>query len=376
MATFNVSVTDALGLSAPLVSVLGVQVASTLGLTHAAIGKQYQAGGLALAGLGLRDSTAVKATYGVSVVQVLGLVDSLSHQLPVAIVETLGFTGLLSVARAITVLEKLGLVDNLIGNDVTQRVMVEKLAFSDAILDFFGLGGIDSLGFSGVFTPTFLFNKVLSDTIGLTASVSENALFMRVVTDNAGFEDVDIPSMLYNQILIDAVDFTIGYIDPGTGEFTTWAVNTRTNATTEYQNYVFNSFCQIGNNYYGANADGLWLLNAQTDDGANIVTDIKGAMLALGGSRYTQLDGVYIGMRVDDNARDFILKLITPAQGIGGADKTFLYKFNPNNMRTTKINIGKGLRSRYIQWELITPGPDFDLDSIEFVPVISRRRTN
>lgn len=354
----------------------GVVGVAHIGLVDIELSSQYQAGALASGKLGLLDNLTVKSTLHVSLVQILGLVDKLTQQLPVAIVDSLGFTGLLHVARAVIVMEKLGLLDRLIGNDVTQLKMIETLALSDAILDFFGLGGSETFGLSGVFTASFQFNRVLSATIGLEPTLSESALFMRVVTDNAGFEDIDSPSMIYNQTLLDCVDFSIGFIDPGTGEFTSWAVNTRTNAVSEYQNYQFNSFCQIGSNYYGANSDGLWLLNAQTDDGANIPTNIKGAMLSLGGSRYTQLDGVYIGMRVDDDARDFILKLILPAQGIGGTDKTYLYKFNPKNLRTTKVNIGKGLRSRYIQWELITPGPDFDLDSIEFVPVISKRRVS
>ena len=43
-------------------------------------------------------------------------------------------------------------------------------------------------------------------------------------------------------------------------------------------------------------------------------------------------------------------------------------------MKTTKVNMGKGLRARYFAYELISTGQDFDLDSVEFVPLVAQRR--
>ena len=41
---------------------------------------------------------------------------------------------------------------------------------------------------------------------------------------------------------------------------------------------------------------------------------------------------------------------------------------------TLPDDIGKGLSARYFAFELTTPGQDFDLDSVEFIPMMRDRR--
>jgi hypothetical protein len=36
--------------------------------------------------------------------------------------------------------------------------------------------------------------------------------------------------------------------------------------------------------------------------------------------------------------------------------------------------MGKGLRSRYFAFELVSTGQDFDLDTLEFIPLVADRR--
>jgi hypothetical protein len=322
----------------------------------------------------LHPVQGVQAVYSPALADAFRVLGNFTHATPVALMEGLGVYGVFALARAVTVLQRLGLRDVFGPNAVQGVSLVELATFSDAVLNFFGMSDASNIGLHDAFSPQFMFNRVLVDYAGLGSTLLANTLFLRVICDDVDVEDANIVQMIYEgDPLLDGFQITAGMVDPG-GGFTTWAVNTRTGAVTEYQNFQFNSFVQLGSDYYGANDDGLWLLNSQTDDGENIPTDIKGAMLSLGGSRFTQLDGVYLGMRVDDNARDFVLKLILPNVGTGGSDKTYIYQFNPKDMRTTRINIGKGLRTRYLQWELLTPGADYDLDSIEFIPIISKRR--
>jgi transketolase len=40
----------------------------------------------------------------------------------------------------------------------------------------------------------------------------------------------------------------------------------------------------------------------------------------------------------------------------------------------TKFEIGKGIRARYFSFELTSTGQEFDLDSIEFLPIVNQRR--
>jgi hypothetical protein len=58
-----------------------------------------------------------------------------------------------------------------------------------------------------------------------------------------------------------------------------------------------------------------------------------------------------------------------------GAYYDYLVKARP--MQTTRVTLGKGLRARYFKYELIAiDGHDFDLDNIEFLPIVSQRRVD
>ena len=71
------------------------------------------------------------------------------------------------------------------------------------------------------------------------------------------------------------------------------------------------------------------------------------------------------GMRSDGT---FILRVTT------GEGDVYDYRFDALDMRTTRVPLGKGMRSRYVSFELISDGSDFDLESVEFIPLSSTRR--
>lgn len=318
--------------------------------------------------------TQLSAVYTPQIADIVKWLDTVLKGQAISLTEGFGLHLAQVLARAITVTQKLGLHDVQMTNSISQLGISNTLGFDDAISDFFGLGGIETLGLHDVFLAQFLFNKVLDDELGVHPVLSESVLFLRVLDDDINIEDNQILNGIYQGTLDDNISISIGLFDPG-GGFTTWAVNTRTNALTEYSsNFQFNSFAKIGNEYYGANDDGLWLLNSETDAGANIVADIKGGLLEFGQSKYTQFDGIYLGLRTSDNARDWLLKIHTPGTQVNPDGATYIYQFAANEYRTTRINTAKGIRTRYFSWELITPGPDFTLDSIEFVPLVSKRR--
>ena len=154
------------------------------------------------------------------------------------------------------------------------------------------------------------------------------------------------------------------YVSPGDG-FTTWALNTRNSAVSEYQNYKFNSFARIGNHYLGANESGVYDLTGDTDNGASIIANLKSGLAQLGGFKFSSFSAAYVGMRGTGN---FILRLIT------GDGVTYDYALVPRNMKTTKINLGKGLRARFFAFQLISSGSNFDLEGVELIPLVAQRR--
>jgi hypothetical protein len=165
--------------------------------------------------------------------------------------------------------------------------------------------------------------------------------------------------------LLDGMVIKALYISPS-GTTTSWAVNTRTNAVTEYLNYNFSSFALMGNRYIAANSSGLYELDGDTDNGAPIIAELCGGFFQLNEKKLFGIKGAYIALR---GSGRFFLKLIS------GDGREYIYelRFQPNLM-TTKVKVGKGLRTTYLAFDLVTEGQDFDFDSLEFIPMVSGRR--
>ena len=210
-------------------------------------------------------------------------------------------------------------------------------------------------------------NAMISDTLRLSVDM-ERTVVLRITADDAlVVEDQELVNGIWQGTLADNISMEILLMDPS-GSVLTWAINTRTQAITQYGNWgTFNSFGVMGVKYVAADSNGLYELNGAQDITTPIIASMAGGYFQPNGSKFAGLKGVYIGAV---GAGTYLLKLITG----DGIERVYKSALNPNLM-TTKVNIGKGLRSRYISWELITnDGQDFDLDTIEFVPMMYGRR--
>lgn len=146
-----------------------------------------------------------------------------------------------------------------------------------------------------------------------------------------------------------------------------WVVN-EAGQTTRYEGYPFNSFCQIGAQYYGARGDGIYLLEGGTDAGSPIRASINLGKVDFGTTLMKHVPNCYIGVASDDR---MYLKVIS-----NGQEYIYSARSSSNQMQTQRFDIGRGLRSNFMVFELLNnDGCDFELGSIEFIaiPSISRR---
>ena len=173
--------------------------------------------------------------------------------------------------------------------------------------------------------------------------------------------------MIYQgDALLDKINMTGLYVSPS-GTATTWAINTRTNAVTEYTNYNFNGFAQFGKTYIATASTGIYELDGESDAGSNIIADIISGYMQLNATKLSGLKGVYLAVRGQGL---WYLKLIA------GTGQEYVYRLKTQpGLMNAKVNVGKGLRQRYLAFQLTSiDGADFDLDSLEFVPMLSDRR--
>jgi hypothetical protein len=207
-----------------------------------------------------------------------------------------------------------------------------------------------------------------------SATASSTATSQVRVTVMATESFVGSSSMTSQQVLTAVLnDLAVGVIalNVGGAQYDGWVMNTRTMAASEYQNYSFNSFAKMGNKYYGAKDDGIYLLGGEDDDGEEINALVQTGLMDFGTSHYKAIPSVYLGVKSDG---ELALRVVTTEQGVRTEN---WYSSNINNdlAASDRITLGKGLRSRYWEFALTNvDGADFDVHQIEMIPVVLERR--
>lgn len=140
--------------------------------------------------------------------------------------------------------------------------------------------------------------------------------------------------------------------------------------TTQYRNYEFNSVAKIGGRYYGADADGLYLLEGNDDDGKPIAAGFGLGQLDFGSPQLKTVAYCYLGTA----AGGLSLNLQALVRGVPvGYD--YLARGHGATMREVRFDLGKGLRSTYVMPTFYNiDGDRFEVDTIRFLVAESTRR--
>lgn len=160
--------------------------------------------------------------------------------------------------------------------------------------------------------------------------------------------------------------------------FTGWAINTETAAVSQYDNWRFNSFAwhEGTGKTFAARPDGIYEITGDSDvldDEASkdIITRIRTGLIQLGSHDMKRLYSAAVGYTGENQV---VLKVVM-IDSSDGQKKEYWYKQaqqQAGGMREGVIHVGKGLRSRYWQFEVA----DFaELHVVEMFPMmLSRRR--
>jgi len=227
----------------------------------------------------------------------------------------------------------------------------------------------DTMQISPSQIATYRARPTASDQVNISDALGHKLVLRVIAEEGVELTAAETLNLIYRPELVEGIEITAGYVSPD-DSFTTWVVNTLNGAVTNYEDFTFNSFARMGQKYVGASSDGIYELNGDDDAGTDIIATVKSGLAQMvGQSRFTQFRGAYLGVRSDvEGKHKFFMKLETG----DGVERT--YGVNVKNMETTKIHLGKGLRARYFSFELTSTGQDFDLDTVEFVPILASRR--
>jgi len=190
----------------------------------------------------------------------------------------------------------------------------------------------------------------------INVSVIANALLASGAIGNARYNLV-AESLAQ---LISGIIYVNDYMDG-------WAYNLNSQAPSFYENFKFNSFAKIGNQYYGLNNEGLHLLGANDDNGAEINALITTGISDFGELRIKKIPVIYAGARTEkpltltcsvDNNPDYSYEFISSSEGIA----------------PTRVKLGKGLEGRYWKLEIANrDGGDFEISDLD-IPITLNSR--
>lgn len=144
-----------------------------------------------------------------------------------------------------------------------------------------------------------------------------------------------------------------------------YAVNALTGAPTTYQGFDFDGFASGSGETFGFNADGVYRLGGQTDQGQGISWSIDFGQDNFGSMQGKRVSSLYLGLVTDG---EVFAKLVAD----DGAELTYRVVDTPGTMRAVTA---KGVCGR--RWNLALSAEDCtlaDLDTIEFVVGESGRR--
>lgn len=309
-------------------------------------------------------TAATEVDYRPTLSDVVSLRSVLLKGIPLAALESVGVASSVSAAQALTVIEQLGLSQSILSPTKFGFTVAEFMQLRDSLEKFFSGDIFETINLDPTVVPTERSVAQATDSINITPS-AERALILRfTAADTVNLDDVNLTQFFYSPALTDLIELSAAYISPD-DVFTVWNINAATGAVSRYDNYAFNSFGNFGQMYLGTDENGLYELNGCNDEGSAIIARIRSGLAQLAESRFTALRDAYIGMRSDGS---YVLRIYT------GDGEVYNYAFDNQNMRSTRVQLGKGMRTRYFSFELISTGADFDLDSVEFIPITSTRR--
>ena len=190
-------------------------------------------------------------------------------------------------------------------------------------------------------------------------------------SETLGLDDTEANNLTIPYYVSDGYGFISGFSVNGEAYIGVVA-NTETSSITEYDGFTFNAFAYDGKRFLASDGSGIVELTGDDDDGSNIQAYITTKLLSFKSGTQKRIDRAYLGLR---NGAPMVLKVI--ARDENDVKKEYWYELEETStaLRDVRIKIGKGIKAHYLQFTLSNnQGGDFELDSLEFKPIILRRR--
>ncbi len=300
----------------------------------------------ALLRLDLADSASFSSSPVSSLQYLLVLMDYLDMQ-----------SGLNATAQVTQLIASILALRDVIDNSQWQS-LASTAAVSGALLDSVTAYSmlLDSLRVAAVPAGSALLVAYITSGLQLTDSMSAIAQILAALYDNAFFSLT---------------------LSTGTDLYTAWVMTPENKAMRSYSNFPFNSFAQIGDQFLGASALGVYQFGGVTDAGAAITAAVRTGLLDFGTRKLKRIDTSYIGFTSTGT-----LCLRVCATTNTGSKEEYTYRMvpvpNASAATQTRAKVGRGVESVYWSFELDNnlDGSTFELYDITVLPMALTGRIN
>lgn len=326
-----------------------------------------------LEAIGLTDALTSGANTTVALTDSAALTDIIQQAINQIVADTAAGADTLNLSAALTLVD----IANAVATQTSTYNSVMLVAELVATLEAFN--GADSADImeTGVLSDAYAARvAALVALLESAQAIDTNTTLVHVMqsaTDSAeGATAITSTGSLITALLADSALTTIR-LNIGGELFTGWVLNTDTMAPSEYQfaDRQFNSACKHGDTYLMAAEDGIYEFTE--DIGVeSVMTYIKTGKTDFGSDLKKRIVNSYIVYSASGN---MVLKVTTSEYG---QLQTRNYKMvPPSNSETTDVrrfDLGRGIKSRYWQFELVGDGVDCDIDEIGMLPIVLSRR--
>lgn len=206
----------------------------------------------------------------------------------------------------------------------------------------------------------------VDDAIAVSDAATLIKFMVMAIENGIGVESVLAAAGRFGMNLTASAKVTV-VIAAGDELYNGWIVNPNIGASAGLEGFNFNSFARHKGKNYAIGRNGIYKMGGATDDGQKIDAFIGLPKLAFGTAHQKRIPHVYIGAA---STGKMVLRVV-----VDGKAYTYMAVKATPNMAEQKVDLGKGLKGNYWQFELTNEdGADFDIDTIKFMPIVLERR--
>lgn len=304
----------------------------------------------------------------VEILSTIGITDARNTALALFVSETAQASAPLQIVEVVNLVEQMVATGQVETSLQAMANVTAGIAIADAERAAFAYNITEASEMSDSVQNALTMLAQINESMALADSVQNLLTIVAVVQDGVSVNDnLELTAQYFAELMSSAHVYSL--IKTPAELSQGWVMNTEGgNPISQYDNYVFNSLAYAPHQMLGANDDGIYVLEGDDDAGVPIAAELTSLMLDFATSRQKRVSAAWVGYTSDG---ELILKVRAVDMG-----EMVEYCYKGRNIGAqadpaeNRVKIGKGLRSRYWQFELANvDGADFEIDQVELYPI-------